>query len=187
MALKQPAGADAQAQSTLLEDKEYPLPPIKMLTPEESWAHFDERVRELLAINADTFIERWHAGRYRDILDDPDHSDIMYLTLLGNIGRSTSGQESRQKRQPLALRRPKTDKSSIVLEADELSEPLLPPPDASTFVYGQQFFDDMVRRRLGISGDEFIRRYYAGRYNDILDDPHHSDLMYLAMLGDLGR
>jgi hypothetical protein len=48
-------------------------------------------------------------------------------------------------------------------------------------------FDELTYELLGISGDEFTRRYDAGRHDDILDDPYHSDLMYLAMLGDLGR
>jgi hypothetical protein len=70
------------------EGAKYKLPPIRTLTLEESRTHFDETTRKLLAISGDTFIERWYAGRYADILDDPAHSDIMYLTLLGNIGRS---------------------------------------------------------------------------------------------------
>ena len=44
-------------------------------------------------------------------------------------------------------------------------------------------FDDQVRRRLGIGGEEFARRLQAGEYDDIVDDVvNHPGLMYLAML-----
>jgi hypothetical protein len=51
----------------------------------------------------------------------------------------------------------------------------------------REFFDRSARELLGISGDEFIRRWDAGDYDEIADDPAHSDVMYLAMLSDLGR
>jgi hypothetical protein len=54
-------------------------------------------------------------------------------------------------------------------------------------VEGQELFNDRVRARLAISADEFVRRYHAGRYDDILDDPDYADLMYLALLGGLGE
>jgi len=43
------------------------------------------------------------------------------------------------------------------------------------------FFDGKARELLGISGDEFRRRWDAGDYDAIADDPHHSDIMYLAL------
>ena len=87
----------------------------------------------------------------------------------------------------MALRRERVDQPVADIDDDEAVDPSLPPMRLLTISESQAFFDDMVRRRLGISGDEFVRRYYAGRYDDILDDPHYSDLLYLAMLGDLGR
>lgn len=59
-----------------------------MLTLVDSQTFFDDKARQFLGISGDTFIEPWYSGRYEDIPDDPDHSDIMYLTLLGSIGRS---------------------------------------------------------------------------------------------------
>jgi hypothetical protein len=41
--------------------------------------------RELLGISGDEFRQRWNAGEYDAIADDGDHSDIMYLALLGNL------------------------------------------------------------------------------------------------------
>jgi hypothetical protein len=34
---------------------------------------------------------------------------------------------------------------------------------------GRRQFDEAVRARMGISGDEFIRRYEAGEYDDVAD------------------
>ncbi len=49
------------------------------------------------------------------------------------------------------------------------------------------FFDRSARALLGISGDEFVRRWNAGEYDDVADDPAHWDVLYLAMLGAVGR
>jgi len=49
------------------------------------------------------------------------------------------------------------------------------------------FFDRQARTLLGIGGEEFVRRWDAGEYDEIADDPAHSDVMYLAMLAAVGR
>jgi len=49
---------------------------------------------------------------------------------------------------------------------------------------GRQFFDRAVREELGISGDEFLRRYDAGHYNGDDADP---DLIGLIMLIPFAR
>ncbi len=51
----------------------------------------------------------------------------------------------------------------------------------------RRFVDDKARSLLGISGEEFLRRWDAGEYDAIADDPAHSDIMYLAMLSTGGR
>ena len=43
-------------------------------------------------------------------------------------------------------------------------------------------FDGAVRHFLGISGDEFLRRWHAGEYDD---DPDRFPIMWLAMLRHL--
>ena len=46
-------------------------------------------------------------------------------------------------------------------------------------------FDAQARRRLGMSGEEFVRRLDAGEFHDIVDDPiNHPGYSYLAMLAD---
>jgi hypothetical protein len=42
------------------------------------------------------------------------------------------------------------------------------------------FFDAKARELLGISGEEFVRRWRAGEYDEIADEPPF-DIMYLAM------
>ena len=59
-------------------------PEVIDLSPAESVAFFDGKARELLGISGDEFVRRWHAGEYDAIADDPAHSDIMYLAILGN-------------------------------------------------------------------------------------------------------
>ena len=60
-------------------------PPVRDLSPEESRAFFDAKASELMGISGDEFVRRWNAGEYDDVADDPAHSDIMYLALLGNL------------------------------------------------------------------------------------------------------
>jgi hypothetical protein len=57
----------------------------------------------------------------------------------------------------------------------------LPPVQELTIEETRAFFDRMARELLGISADEFRRRWNAGEYDAIADDGDHSDIMYLAM------
>lgn len=51
----------------------------------------------------------------------------------------------------------------------------------------QALFDERARQLLGISGAEFLRRWDAGEYDAIADDPEHPEIMRLAMLIPFGR
>ncbi len=51
----------------------------------------------------------------------------------------------------------------------------------------RQFFDEQARKALGISGEEFLRRWDAGEYDAIFDDPDHPEIVELAMLLPLAR
>lgn len=48
-------------------------------------------------------------------------------------------------------------------------------------------FDQDVREKLGISGEEFLRRLDAGEYDDIDDAPDHRDIGYLEMRSHVVR
>jgi hypothetical protein len=52
---------------------------------------------------------------------------------------------------------------------------------------GRVFFDEQARQRLGISGEEFLRRWDAGEYDAIFDDPDHPEIVELYMLMPFGR
>jgi hypothetical protein len=52
---------------------------------------------------------------------------------------------------------------------------------------GRAYFDEQARELLGISGAEFVRRHDAGEYDDIIDDPAHDAVGFLAFLIDLAR
>ena len=51
----------------------------------------------------------------------------------------------------------------------------------------REYFDRQAHRLLGISGDEFLRRYAAGEYNRELDDRELRGVMTLRMLEDFVR
>jgi hypothetical protein len=51
----------------------------------------------------------------------------------------------------------------------------------------RQQFDRQAQRLMGISGDEFLRRYDAGEFDNPQDDRQQDAVMKLAMLADLVR
>jgi hypothetical protein len=75
----------ADEVNTMASTAEIELPQVQELTVEETRAFFDRMARELLGISADEFRRRWNAGEYDAIVDDGDHSDILYLALVGNL------------------------------------------------------------------------------------------------------
>jgi hypothetical protein len=52
---------------------------------------------------------------------------------------------------------------------------------------GRAIFDAEARRVMGMSGEEFIRRWEAGEYNEIADTAGNLHIMDLAMLIPLVR
>jgi hypothetical protein len=50
-----------------------------------------------------------------------------------------------------------------------------------------QLFDAEARRLMNMSGEEFLRRYDAGEFQDQMDGPLHHNLVALVMLIPLGR
>ena len=52
---------------------------------------------------------------------------------------------------------------------------------------GRAQFDALARRLIGISGDEFIRRWDAGAYRDIDVTDENRRMLRLSMLIPLGR
>ncbi|MBA2715337.1 MAG: hypothetical protein H0U55_17530 [Rubrobacteraceae bacterium] len=53
---------------------------------------------------------------------------------------------------------------------------------------GREMFDRAVRRKLGISGEEFMRRWDAGYYDDPDDRTKNpAEVMELGMLMDFAR
>lgn len=48
---------------------------------------------------------------------------------------------------------------------------------------GRAEFERHAQELLGISGDEFVRRWNAGVYDDVADDGEHPEIIFLAMFG----
>lgn len=61
--------------------------------------------------------------------------------------------------------------------------------DTSEFddVAAPDVFDRQAQRLLGISGDEFLRRWDAGEFRQEEDSPHGRATMFLAVLLPFGR
>jgi hypothetical protein len=52
---------------------------------------------------------------------------------------------------------------------------------------GHKLFEEQTQKLLGIPGSEFLRRWDAGEYDRIADDPDHPEIMRLAALIPFGR
>ncbi len=48
-------------------------------------------------------------------------------------------------------------------------------------------FDEQARKVVGMSGEEFLRRYDAGEFDDIQDDSEHLVFMSLVLSIPFGR
>jgi hypothetical protein len=62
--------------------------------------------------------------------------------------------------------------------------------DGIVYLDGEEaraYFEQEVREKLGISGEEFLRRLDAGEYDDIYDDPDHREIGHLEMLSHVVR
>lgn len=57
------------------------------MTREEERRVFDEQVRELIGISGEEFLHRIDTGFYDGTLDDIDHGDLMYLSMLSYVAR----------------------------------------------------------------------------------------------------
>ena len=63
----------------------------------------------------------------------------------------------------------------------------LPGIKELTHEEAREFAEAEAQRLLGISMDEFIRRYDAGEYNEVYDTPGHWHIGHLEMLIDVVR
>jgi len=52
---------------------------------------------------------------------------------------------------------------------------------------GRELFDEQARKLMGMSGEEFIRRWDAGEYDEIFDTPGHRHILHLAFLIPFAR
>jgi hypothetical protein len=72
------------------------------------------------------------------------------------------------------------------VEQDETDDEL-PPVIWVTPEEGRRLFDEWVRERMDISGEEFIRRWEAGEYDEVWDTPDHLYIGDLAALIPFAR
>ena len=52
---------------------------------------------------------------------------------------------------------------------------------------GREIFDYQARQLMGMSGEEFLRRWDAGEYREIADAPGHRHIMRLWMMIPFAR
>jgi len=67
------------------------------------------------------------------------------------------------------------------------SAPAVEPIQFVTAEEGRALFDEQARKLVGISGEEFLRRWDAGEYRDAIDGPVHGALIHLYMLIPFAR
>jgi hypothetical protein len=51
----------------------------------------------------------------------------------------------------------------------------------------REVFDYQARKLVGMSGEEFLRRWEEGEFRDLFDKCGHEDLTHLVMMMGLGR
>lgn len=138
-------------------------------SPEETRAFFDAQARKLLGISGAEFIRRRDAGEL--VADDPEtRAKLAYLTTLSEAGtcaREDDGDGAHS--------------AGLGAVSDEDQIKFMSPQET------WQWFDNESQTLLGISGEEFLRRWDAGEYRDVFDTPGHYGVTHLGMLVDLVR
>lgn len=61
------------------------LPPMVVLSPEESKRQFDELARENLGMSGDEFILKLKAGEFLNVPDDEEHRVYVELALMSGV------------------------------------------------------------------------------------------------------
>jgi hypothetical protein len=51
----------------------------------------------------------------------------------------------------------------------------------------REVFDYQARKLMGMSGEEFLRRWDEGEFRDLFDKRGHEDLTHLVLMMGLGR
>lgn len=67
-------------------------------------------------------------------------------------------------------------------EEFELPEIIWPSRDEA-----RRMFDEIARKTVGMSGDEFLQKLDAGEFADMPDDWEHMPFIELAMMSGFGR
>jgi len=80
------------------------------------------------------------------------------------------------------MRKPEPEPSSEP-DTEPEEEPELPPVYFVTPEEGREIFDHQATELLGMSGEEFLRRWDAGEFVDVFEGPDHLKLvdMYLML------
>jgi len=80
-----------------------------------------------------------------------------------------------------AVRHVKAQDSATMTEAADVEIRWLDDEDS------RALFEEQARTLVGISGEEFLRRWDTGDYDAMADDPNHPEIMRLAALIPFGR
>jgi len=64
----------------------------------------------------------------------------------------------------------------------EVEGDALPPTWIVTPEEGRRMYDEAARKWMGISGEEFLRRWDAGEFRDIADTPGNLHIVRLVMM-----
>jgi len=81
----------------------------------------------------------------------------------------------------MAIPARQTDPLDVIDDSDPDSPYYVPPVRHVTPEEGRALFDEEARASMGMSGEEFIRRYEAGEFDDVIEGSDHIKLIGLIM------
>ena len=79
------------------------------------------------------------------------------------------------------------DQPAIRVDDDPASPYYVPPIRWLTLEEGRALFDERARELMGMSGEEFLRRWDAGEFDALFDTPGNQNLTDLALLIPFAR
>lgn len=132
------------------------------MTAAESWQIYDDAARRYMGMSGEEFHRAWEAGE----IEDPDRPEVMRVYMVYPFAR-VAGQATAS-----------SEESEHTDGFNENQDDLLMTPEEVW-----EYFDGRARRYAGMSGEEFIRAWDAGK----ITDPDQPGLIDVAMMVPLVR
>jgi hypothetical protein len=154
--------------------------PILWLTEEEAFAVLDTQARERLGMSGEEFLRRWRADDFSEEFKDEHHSDFVFLSLMAVPFGEKGSAVRADPRVPESGESTMAVEKQFVEAIDDQTEQMA--PGGLTDEEALAVLDRQARSRLGMSGEEFLRRWRDDAFSQDFKDENHPAFAFLSVM-----